>query len=121
MEWLVTLQKSQKGQFLLQWPLLPHAEHTIVFLESAGCVAGPVPNEVPGQDSAALFLALVTPGPLPSADALVDLLVAPLCSSGSWWFLFELLTGGAHGGPPVCDVGAAGDGPCGSLFAGPKG
>ena len=49
-----------------------------------------------------LFLVLVAHGPLPSTGALVDLLVAPLHSSRSWWFLFELLTGGAHGGPPAC-------------------
>ena len=57
----------------------------MVFLDgSAGCVAGPVPDEVPGQGSDALFLALAAPKPLPSAGALVDPLVVPLCSSGSW-------------------------------------
>ena len=64
---------------------MPHAEHTIVFLdESAGCVAGPVPDEVPGQGSDALFLALAAPGPLPSTGALVDPLVVPLHPGGSW-------------------------------------
>ena len=33
---------------LLQWPLSPHAEHTIVFLDSACCAAEPVPDDVPG-------------------------------------------------------------------------
>ena len=92
-----------------------------MFLESAGCVAGPVPDEVPGQGSAVLFLPLVAPGPLPSAGALVDPLVVPLHSGGSWWFLFELLTGGACGGPTACDEGAVGADPCGSLSAGPEG
>ena len=34
-----------------------------------------------------------------------------------------IVTGGAHGGPPVCDVcvGAVGAGPCGMLSAGPEG
>ena len=36
------------------------------------------------QGSDALFFALAAPGPLPSAGALVDPLVAPLCSGGSW-------------------------------------
>ena len=80
-----------------------------------------LPDAVPGQGFAALFLALVAPGPLPSTGALVDPLVVPLCPSGSWWFLFGLLPGGAHGGHPACDVGAAGAGPCGSLSAGPEG
>ena len=74
-----------------------------------------------GQGSDALFLALAAPKPLPSAGALVDPLVVPLCSSGSWWSLFWLLTGRACGGPPVCDKGAVGAGPCGMLSAGPEG
>ena len=68
---------------------MPHPEHMIVFFdESAGWVAGPVPNEVPGQGSDALFLALTAPGSLPTAGALVDPLEVPLCSGGSYWLLF---------------------------------
>ena len=100
---------------------MPHPEHIIVFFESAGCAAGPVPDELSEQGSAVLFLALVAPGPLPSAGALVDPLVAPLHSSGSWWFLFELLTGGAHGGSPACDEGDVGADPYGLLSASPEG
>ena len=83
-------------------------------------VAGPV-LEVPGRGSDAFFFALVAPGPLPLTGALLDLLVVPLHSGGSWWSLFWLLTGGAFGGPPVCVVGAVGPGPCGILSADPEG
>ena len=70
---------------MLQWPLLPHAEHTIVhFDDSAGCVAEPVPDGAPGHGSDALFFPLVAPRPLLSTGALVDPLVVPLHSSGSW-------------------------------------
>ena len=60
------------------------------------------------------------PWPLPFVGALVDPLVS-LCSGGSWWFLFRLLTGGACGGPPACVVGAVGVDPCGLLPVDPDG
>ena len=51
-------------QFLLQWPLSPHAEHTIVFLDvPAGCVVEPKPDDVPGQGSDVLLFPLEGPGP----------------------------------------------------------
>ena len=57
---------------------------------------------------------LVTPGPLPVVGALVDPLVS-LHSSGSWWLVPGLVTGGACDGPPACVVGAVGADPCGLL------
>ena len=60
------------------------------------------------------------PCPLPFVGALVDPLVS-LCSSGSWWFVFGLVTGGACGGPPACVVGAVGADPCGLLPVGFEG
>ena len=71
---------------MLQWPLLPHAEHTIVFLDDpAGCVVGPVPDDVPGWGSDVLFFPLVGPGPLPDfPGAPVAPLVVPLHSHRSW-------------------------------------
>ena len=60
---------------MLQWPLSPHAEHTIVW--PAGCVVEPVPDDVPGQGSDTLLFSLDGPGPLPDpAGTLV----------GHWWF-----------------------------------
>ena len=89
------------------------------FDESEGWEAGPVLATVLVQGSDAFF-DLVAPGPLPFACALVDPLVS-LHSGGSWWFLFELVTGGACGGPPACVVGAAGADPCGILSVDPEG
>ena len=67
---------------MLQWPLSPHAEHTIVFLDDpAGCAVEPVLDDVPGQGSDILLFPLVGPGPLPDIPgALVDPLVVPFCS-----------------------------------------
>ena len=44
-----------------------------------------------------------------------------LCSGGSWWSVFGLVTGGACGGPPACVVGAVGADPCGLLPVGFEG
>ena len=97
---MVTLQKSQKlssGQFLLQWPLLPHQEHIIVFFdESEGWVAGLVYVNA--------FFDLVAPGPLLFVGALVDPLVS-LHSGGSWWLVLGFVTGEACDGPPACVCG----------------
>ena len=63
---------------------------------------------------------MVAPGPLPLVGALVDPLVS-LCSSGSWWHVLGLVTGGACDGPPAYVVGAVGADPCGLLPVGLEG
>ena len=65
-----------------------------------------------------VFFDLVAPWPIVSA--LVDPLVS-LRSSGSWWFLLGLVTGGACGGPPAHVVGAVGAGPWGLSSVGFEG
>ena len=64
------------------------------------------------------FFDLIAPWPF--VGALVDPLVS-LHSSGSWWFLFVLVTGGVCGGPPACVVGAVGADPCGLSSVGFEG
>ena len=44
-----------------------------------------------------------------------------LHSSGSWWSVFGLVTGGACDGPPACVVGAVGAYPCGLVPVGLEG
>ena len=56
-----------------------------MFLDgSAGYVAEPVPDGAPGHGSDVLFLPLADPEPLLSTGPLVELLVVPLHSGGSW-------------------------------------